>query len=231
LFQKTPKDFSIGRSVQPTRDLSRFVKWPRYIRVQRQKAILMKRLKVPPAINQFTMTIDKNQATTLFKLLAKYRPEDKKEKKERLTQEAKNQVANKETTKTKPNIVKFGINQITSLVESRKAELVVIAHDVDPLELVLWLPTLCRKMQVPFCIVKGKARLGALCRQKTCTAVALTKVDKQDERSLQQFINSVESMYEDPVRAWGAPSYGIKSVHKQKARQKAAEREKSKRFG
>jgi large subunit ribosomal protein L7Ae len=170
-------------------------------------------------------------ATTLFKLLAKYRPEDKKEKKERLTQEAKNQVANKETTKTKPNIVKFGINQITSLVESRKAELVVIAHDVDPLELVLWLPTLCRKMQVPFCIVKGKARLGALCRQKTCTAVALTKVDKQDERSLQQFINSVESMYEDPVRAWGAPSYGIKSVHKQKARQKAAEREKSKRFG
>lgn len=43
-----------------------------------------------------------------------------------------------------------------------KAQLVVIAHDVDPIELVVWLPALCRKMEVPYCIVKGKARLGAV---------------------------------------------------------------------
>ena len=36
----------------------------------------------------------------------------------------------------------------------------LIAHDVDPIELVVWLPALCRKMNVPYCIVKGKARLG-----------------------------------------------------------------------
>ena len=36
----------------------------------------------------------------------------------------------------------------------------VIAHDVDPIELVIWLPALCRKMGIPYCIVKGKARLG-----------------------------------------------------------------------
>ena len=47
------------------------------------------RLKVPPALNQFvTRTLDKNQAQTLFKLLLKYRPEDKKQKKERLAAEA-----------------------------------------------------------------------------------------------------------------------------------------------
>jgi len=39
------------------------------------------------------------------------------------------------------------------------AQLVVIAHDVDPIELVVWFPALCRKIEVP-CIVKGKARLG-----------------------------------------------------------------------
>ena len=39
----------------------------------------------------------------------------------------------------------------------------VIAHDVDPIELVVWLPALCRKMEIPYCIVKGKARLGAVC--------------------------------------------------------------------
>ena len=38
----------------------------------------------------------------------------------------------------------------------------VIAHDVDPIELVVWLPALCRKMEVPYCIVKGKSRLGAV---------------------------------------------------------------------
>jgi hypothetical protein len=39
---------------------------------------------------------------------------------------------------------------------------VVIAHDVDPIELVVWLPALCRKMEVPYAIVKGKSRLGAV---------------------------------------------------------------------
>lgn len=43
-----------------------------------------------------------------------------------------------------------------------KAQLVVIAHDVDPIELVVWLPALCRKMEIPYCIVKGKARLGSV---------------------------------------------------------------------
>jgi len=60
----------------------------------------MSRLKVPPQINQFTYTIDKNQCTivpvsnhllaqTLFKLLKKYAPETKKEKKTRLLALAK----------------------------------------------------------------------------------------------------------------------------------------------
>ena len=103
------------------------MKWPKYIRIQRQRRVLTKRLKVrlcgsakpwrsrlahlprvaqvPPAINQFTKVLDKNlgarrsastrrarglaltrrapAATNLFKLLLKYRPEDKKEKKVR----------------------------------------------------------------------------------------------------------------------------------------------------
>lgn len=59
LFEKRPRNFGIGQDIQPPRDLSRFVKWPKYIRIQRQKAVLQKRLKVPPPINQFTQTVDK----------------------------------------------------------------------------------------------------------------------------------------------------------------------------
>lgn len=82
------------------------------------------------------------------------RPEDKAAKKERLLAEATAREEGKESEKKKPLVVKFGINHITQLVEEGKAQLVVIAHDVDPIELVVWLPALCKKMGVPYCIVK-----------------------------------------------------------------------------
>ena len=61
-----------------------------------------------------------------------------------------------------------------------KAKLVVIAHDVEPIELMTFLPTLCRKKGIPFCFVKGKARLGKLVHLKTATCLALTEVKKED---------------------------------------------------
>jgi hypothetical protein len=66
------------------------------VRLQRQKVILNKRLKVPPAIAQFEHTLDKNTATQLFKLLNKYRPETKQEKKARLDAVAKATAEDKE---------------------------------------------------------------------------------------------------------------------------------------
>lgn len=57
--------YSPGQDIQPKRDLTRFVKWPRYIRLQRQRAILYKRLKVPPAINQFTQALDRQTGEVL----------------------------------------------------------------------------------------------------------------------------------------------------------------------
>src|ERR1700733_10290742 len=82
-------DVYTGQDVRPKTDLKRFIKWPEYIRLQRQKVILSQRLKVPPAIAQFSHTLDKNTATQLFKLLNKYCPETKQEKKARLEAVAK----------------------------------------------------------------------------------------------------------------------------------------------
>jgi len=62
LFQRTPKNFAFGGSIQPKIDLTRFLRWPRYIRIQRQKRVLLRRLKVPPLINQFNTTADANQS-------------------------------------------------------------------------------------------------------------------------------------------------------------------------
>ncbi|KAI9081881.1 hypothetical protein K1719_036143 [Acacia pycnantha] len=60
LFEKRPKQFGIGGALLPKRDLTRFVKWPKTVQIQRKKRILKQRLKVPPALNQFTKTLDKN---------------------------------------------------------------------------------------------------------------------------------------------------------------------------
>jgi len=49
-----------------------------------------------------------------------------------------------EPEKKKPLVVKYGLNHITQLIEAGKAQMVVIAHDVDPIELVVWLPALCK---------------------------------------------------------------------------------------
>merc|ERR1719454_32439 len=88
LFKKSAKNFRIGGDQVLKKDLVRFVRWPKYVRIQRQKRILLQRLKVPPAINQFSHTIDKNQASKLLKLMSKYKPETKAEKKARLQKKA-----------------------------------------------------------------------------------------------------------------------------------------------
>lgn len=56
-------------------------------------------------------------------------------------------------------MLKFGLKHVTTLIEEQKASLVVIAHDVNPIELVVWLPALCRKMGIPYCIIKSKVSI------------------------------------------------------------------------
>jgi len=219
LFEKRPRNFGIGQDIQPQRDLSRFVKWPKYIRLQRQKVVLQTRLKVPPAVNQFYSTLDRQTATQLFKLLDKYRPETKQAKKERLRERAAARAEGKEDAPTKrAPVVRHGVNTVTTLIEKKKAQLVVIANDVDPIELVMFLPALCRKMGVPYCIVKNKSRLGRVCRRKTTSCLAITQVESNDRSSLNKLVESVKTNYnergEEIRRHWGGGSLGGKSAAK-----------------
>lgn len=78
----------------------------------------------------------------MFRLLEKYRPESKQQKKARLRLRAEQRVEGKEDAPTKrPPVVRSGINTITSLIEQKKAQMVVIAHDVDPIEVKIWKKT------------------------------------------------------------------------------------------
>jgi large subunit ribosomal protein L7Ae len=216
LFEKRPRNFSIGNDIQPKRDLTRYVKWPLYVRLQRQRSILKKRLKVPPALNQFSRTLDKNTATQVFRLLSKYQPESKVEKKDRLKTIAAAKVEGKEApANKKPVMVKYGLNHVTALVENKKAQLVLIAHDVDPIELVVWLPSLCRKMGIPYAIVKSKSRLGALVHKKTAACVAVTEVRPENKPELAAVVQAIKANFNDKAedirKHWGGGIMGAKS--------------------
>jgi large subunit ribosomal protein L7Ae len=220
LFEKTPKNFGIGQDVAPKRNMTHFVRWPKYVRLQRQHRILLNRLKVPPVINQFTNTLDKNAATSLFKILHAHRPEDKATKKKRLLDAA--QKTEPQADAKKPKFVKMGINHVTSLVESKKAKLVVIAHDVDPIEIVMWLPTLCVKMGIPYVIVKGKARLGQVVHKKTAAVLAVTEVDPKFSTDFTNLValakEQYNSKYTEQMKKYGGRTFGYKHTS-QKAKQ------------
>jgi len=234
LFEKKPKNFTIGGDVQPKRDLTRYVRWPRYVRLQRQKRILLMRLKVPPALNQFNNAIDKNQASQLLRLMSRYKPETKAEKKVRLQAMAKDKVAGGKDASKKPHFVKSGVNHIVQLIEAKKAKLVVIAHDVDPIELVCWLPALCRKKDIPYCIIKGKGRLGSVVHQKSTSSCAITSVRKEDQAELEALCKNFSAQFNDNTdsrRKWGGGIMGVKSQHVTQAREKRLMAEQQKKMG
>jgi large subunit ribosomal protein L7Ae len=228
LFEKRERNYRIGGNLQPKRDLYRYVRWPEYVQLQRKRRVLLTRLKVPPAINQFRSTLDKAQASSLFRLLGKYRPESVEQKKKRLEAEKKGEKAG-----AKPFLLKYGIQHVTHLVEKGKAKLVVLAHDVDPIELVLWLPALCRSMGIPYVIVKSKSRLGLLTHKKTCTALALTEVRKDDLHELELIIKNAKSLFNDnpDTNKWGGGIMGVKSQRLQEEKEKLIAQEAAKKAG
>lgn len=128
-------------------------------------------------------------------------------------------------------VLKFGLKHITDLICDKKVALVAIAHDVNPIELVVWLPALCRKNGIPYCIVKGKARLGTLVGMKNAAVVALPEnYKKEDEKIVSTLKSSFTEEYNNKRDTkWGGGIMGKKTVEKLRLRKEALEREERKK--
>jgi large subunit ribosomal protein L7Ae len=134
----------------------------------------------------------------LFRILEKYSPETRKEKQERLRNTAAN--GDKKST-PKPVNLKFGLNHVTYLVEQKRAKLVLIASDVDPIETVVFLPTLCKAMGIPYAIVQCKSRLGRLVHKKTASCVALTEFT-HSQAELNNIARNCEQQFNSSTTSW-----------------------------
>jgi len=127
--------------------------------------------------------------------------------------------------------IKYGLNHVTALIETKAAKFVVIAHDVDPIELVIWLPALCRRMEVPYVIIKGKERLGKLVRKKTAAAIAITEVKNEDKQEFSQLCTiatqTFNDHYDESKKNVGGGVIGNKSLQARRKLEKALAKEAS----
>lgn len=140
-------------------------------------------IKIPPAINQFKTFLEPADEQRVFKLYNKYKPENKKEKKERLTKE---KTSGKGTEKV--IIAKFGMKHIVDLIIAKKLKHVLIAADVVPITIVAFLPALCKQFEVNYGIVEKQTKLGALVNNKRASVVGLCDVKSEDASEFKSVI-------------------------------------------
>jgi large subunit ribosomal protein L7Ae len=56
--------------------------------------------------------------------------------------------------------LRVGTNEVTKASERAEAKLVVMAEDVDPIEILAHIPMLCEEKRIPYVYVPKKQRLG-----------------------------------------------------------------------
>ena len=104
--------------------------------------------------------------------------------------------------------------------------------DVEPVELVVWLPALCRRFGVPYAIVNNKGRLGTLVHQKTAAVVALTAYKKEDEAAFGKITELANAKFRDNSdtrRKWGGNIMGARTQKRLEIREKLLQAELAKK--
>lgn len=69
-----------------------------------------------------------------------------------------------------------GANEVTKTLNRSTAEIVVIAGDADPIEIVMHLPLLSEDKNVPYIFIPSRAALGRACQvSRSVIACSITK--------------------------------------------------------
>jgi large subunit ribosomal protein L7Ae len=72
--------------------------------------------------------------------------------------------------------VRIGTNEVTKSSERAEAKLVVMAEDVDPVEILVHIPMLCEEKRIPYIYVPKKQRLGqAAGLSKSAASIAVVE--------------------------------------------------------
>merc|ERR1711915_80745 len=94
------------------------------------------------------------------------------------------------------NQIKKGANEATKALNRGIAELIIMAADTEPLEILLHLPLLCEDKNVPYVLVRSKQALGRACgvsRPVIATAVTINE-GSQLKPQIQSLQNAIEKL-------------------------------------
>ena len=94
--------------------------------------------------------------------------------------------------------LKRGANEATKCLNRDIAEIIVLAADATPLEILLHLPLLCEDKNVPYIFVPSMAELGQACgttRSVISCAIIKKFGDEQYENEIQDMKLQVEKYY------------------------------------
>ena len=92
--------------------------------------------------------------------------------------------------------MKKGANETTKALNRGVADLVLLAADTEPLEIVLHLPLLCEDKNVPYVYVPKQADLGRACgvSRNIVAAVILHHPDSQLQPQINEMKDKVEQL-------------------------------------
>ncbi|MEM5773127.1 MAG: 50S ribosomal protein L7Ae [Candidatus Aenigmatarchaeota archaeon] len=90
--------------------------------------------------------------------------------------------------------IRKGMNETTKAVERGVAQLVIIAEDVDPEEIVMHLPVLCEEKKIPYGYVQSKQELGRAAGIDVACAAACIIEPGEAKDSLKEIIKRLEEL-------------------------------------
>ena len=98
----------------------------------------------------------------------------------------------------RPCVLQAEVQTVPTLVENKKAQLVVSAH----------MGTLCLKVRISYCIIKVKPRLGHIVHSKIYTRVTFTQGNSEDKGVLAKQLEATISRPIAMTDMRGSPSLG-----------------------
>ncbi len=90
--------------------------------------------------------------------------------------------------------IKKGINETTKAIERGQAKLVLIAMDVDPPEIVSFLPILCEEKKVPYMFVPSKRELGEAAGIAVSASAAAIVEEGEAKTYLEEIIKKINEL-------------------------------------
>ena len=90
--------------------------------------------------------------------------------------------------------IKKGINEATKSIERGIARLVVIAEDVEPQEIIMYLPGLCDDKKAPYIFIESKDNLGKAVGIERPTAAVAIIVDGKAKDLVDDLVEKINGL-------------------------------------